>query len=184
MDLSGLRIPLSGLGGEIKRVAGFIPVAALTELARDGVVEEAASAEFTVWRGEEKRFRVKGWVQGRVRLSCARCLNDFSVVLAGEVDRDFKIGRDPAQLDRELEVMDDVVYLEDGMLSLRSLVAEELVLLLPMVPLCKEGCRGLCPGCGVDLNQEPCHCGESPPQGPFAALLPLLAGDLAGDKEK
>jgi uncharacterized protein len=35
---------------------------------------------------------------------------------------------------------------------------EQFYLALPMKPLCQEGCRGLCPQCGTNLNQSECAC--------------------------
>jgi len=42
--------------------------------------------------------------------------------------------------------------------DLEALVREQIILLAPLKPLCSEGCRGLCPTCGVNLNQETCSC--------------------------
>ena len=57
-------------------------------------------------------------------------------------------------------------------IDLAPLVHEQAILALPTIPLCAEGCRGLCPRCGADLNAGPCGC---PPPAPDPRLAPLRA---------
>ncbi len=56
----------------------------------------------------------------------------------------------------------------------RPIIRDEVSLALPLVPLCKKDCLGLCPTCGTDLNTAPCsgHADES--DSPFSALQQLL----------
>ena len=54
-------------------------------------------------------------------------------------------------------------------LDLRPLLAEQVLLDLPMKPLCGEDCRGLCAQCGANRNLEDCDC-EPPPDPRLAAL--------------
>ena len=60
-----------------------------------------------------------------------------------------------------------------GELDLGALLYEVVALKLPVQPLCREDCAGLCPSCGVDRNQTPCGCAEVQPDSPFAALRAL-----------
>ena len=54
---------------------------------------------------------------------------------------------------------DDIVVLnQDGELELDELMREVFLLEMDTKNLCSEDCKGLCPGCGVDLNVEPCRC--------------------------
>ena len=54
---------------------------------------------------------------------------------------------------------DDIVLLDrDGELDLDGLMTEVFLLEMDTKNLCAEDCRGLCPGCGADLNREPCRC--------------------------
>ncbi|MGH7769034.1 MAG: YceD family protein, partial [Candidatus Binatia bacterium] len=46
-------------------------------------------------------------------------------------------------------------------IQLTPLVREQVLLALPTRPLCDENCRGLCPKCGVDLNENSCRCSSS-----------------------
>ena len=46
----------------------------------------------------------------------------------------------------------------DGQLELDELLGDVFILDLDTKNLCSEDCKGLCPGCGADLNVEPCRC--------------------------
>ena len=41
-------------------------------------------------------------------------------------------------------------------------IKDEILLAVPMKILCSAGCKGLCPGCGIDLNRELCQCADTP----------------------
>jgi len=45
---------------------------------------------------------------------------------------------------------------------------------IPMKLLCREDCQGICPGCGANLNQEACRCGEKPGDPRWEKLRELL----------
>ena len=68
---------------------------------------------------------------------------------------------------------DEILLLEDGMLDVSELVRETFILNMDTKLLCREDCRGLCPGCGVNLNVEECRC-KREPDPRWAALKKLL----------
>jgi DUF177 domain-containing protein len=124
------------------------------------------------------RFRFGGRVAGQVELTCARC--DRPMVLP--VDETFLLvyGRQPVGTDDERhEIMlheDDFTAAEvdaQGRIDLLALAREQLELAVPMKPLCRPDCRGLCPTCGADRNAEPCACPSAPDagSGPLGADL-------------
>ncbi|NLY47114.1 MAG: DUF177 domain-containing protein [Tissierella sp.] len=53
---------------------------------------------------------------------------------------------------------EDVIYYNKGSLDLEEYILMEVASSLPMKTLCDETCKGLCPGCGIDLNKESCTC--------------------------
>jgi uncharacterized protein len=59
---------------------------------------------------------------------------------------------------------------EGDTIDLTPLVHEQAILALPTRPLCGEGCRGLCPRCGANLNAGPCGCPAPPPDHRLAVL--------------
>ena len=69
---------------------------------------------------------------------------------------------------------DDIVLLnEDGELELDELMREVFLLEMDTKNLCSEHCKGLCPGCGADLNTESCRC-KKEPDPRWAKLAQLL----------
>lgn len=73
----------------------------------------------------------------------------------------------------EDEDNDDILLLDNDTVDLSELARETFILNMPSKTLCREDCRGLCSGCGVDLNYEPCRCKkEVDPR--LAALAKLL----------
>jgi uncharacterized protein len=58
---------------------------------------------------------------------------------------------------------------------------ELISLALPIQPLCREECRGLCARCGADLGRVDCGCEELKPPSPFAVLAALRGGGDGGD---
>ncbi len=104
---------------------------------------------------------IRGTVAAVARFECARCLAAFERSLVGEFslfsDRQ-GVGRRGE--DAELERGDYMVFHDGRQLDLRQAAQESLLLEWPMAPLCREDCRGLCPGCGADLNLGPCGCGS------------------------
>jgi uncharacterized protein len=51
-----------------------------------------------------------------------------------------------------------VVDPSSGFLQIDNMVRESILLTLPLKPLCREDCKGLCPICGIDLNKSVCSC--------------------------
>lgn len=108
--------------------------------------------------------QVEGHVRGAGALTCSRCLGpvrwplqaDFRLAFAQTLP-----GRktDPPDERRELEAEElGVVPYEGDEIDLRDAIQEQVIMALPMQPLCRETCRGLCPGCGANLNDESCRC--------------------------
>lgn len=71
--------------------------------------------------------------------------------------RDENEGEEQELLEEDL----GVVALAEPVLDTRPVVVEQLHLGIPMKPLCREDCQGLCGQCGADLNEGPCSCGPA-----------------------
>lgn len=105
-------------------------------------------------------------VTGRVRApwtgECRRCLAPASGTLDVGVRELYAEGGDP----------EETYPLAHDELDLEPLARDAVLLELPQVPLCGPDCRGLCPTCGADRNEEPCTCAE--PGDPRWAALDVL----------
>lgn len=65
-------------------------------------------------------------------------------------------------------------------IDIESYLAEVLALALPVQPVCRDDCAGLCPECGANRNEAECGCSEINPNSPFAALASLQLGQPEG----
>jgi uncharacterized protein len=105
----------------------------------------------------ERDVHFSGHIDGAVRASCARCLDEFERPL----QREFRFVILPRQAeDDDAEDDEGVDHYSGDDLDLSPLVREQALLSLDSLPLCSEECRGLCPRCGVNLNREQCTCSE------------------------
>jgi uncharacterized protein len=122
---------------------------------------------------------VDGVAQIPVLLECSRCLTEFTTTLDAPLRETFYPSIDietglPVRLPK-----DETAFTIDDhhQIDLREAIRQNLVLALPIQPLCREDCKGLCPECGRDLNVEP-HTHETEARDErFAALRQLLEAD-------
>lgn len=104
---------------------------------------------------------VRGDVKGEVRLTCGRCLDDFTAEVKEEVNIELRpvLDLERGAHERELGSDDlDVEFFRGDALDLGHLAAEQISLALPMKPLCKVTCGGICPECGKDRASGTCGC--------------------------
>jgi uncharacterized protein len=118
---------------------------------------------------------VHGVVAATVPQTCSRCLESFPARVDAPVD--VRLVPRPATADNmELGADDlDVDFYENDLLDLDRVVETETTLALPMKPLCRDDCRGLCPACGGNRNLVQCSCAERPPDPRLAGLRHLAS---------
>ena len=118
---------------------------------------------------------VRGQLQGELLYTCSRCLDAFTGPLEATFDLLLKAGR-PAISDQDVELDAgelDEDYFPGDELDVNVLLREQILLALPLKPLCREECPGLCRQCGANLNREQCSCTAPAFQASFAALEKL-----------
>jgi uncharacterized protein len=111
-------------------------------------------------RKDEPRFMLSGRLQARLQVTCGRCLEPFTLPVDTQVDLTYVPHPEQAAED-EVELSQDdltTAFYRDQTLDLADMVREQFYLALPMRPLCREDCKGLCPQCGTNLNQGTCAC--------------------------
>jgi uncharacterized protein len=103
---------------------------------------------------------VRGRLQGSIELSCSRCLATFAQAVAGDFDLLLAPGPAPLRAREEELSEEDLTldYYTGDEVNLESILREQILLLLPLKPLCDDNCQGLCPRCGADLNRGACAC--------------------------
>lgn len=128
---------------------------------------------------------LEGEARGEFECACSRCLaryrhalrEPFRIVLepaSGRVPSDPEgadaLARTGVFLGDEL----DTGWYDGPEIDLTQYLQEVVALGLPVQPLCREDCRGLCPHCGVDRNTETCDCRDASSDSPFAVLRGLV----------
>ena len=126
-------------------------------------------------RKDKAVFQLTGQVRASLELMCSRCLEPFPLAVDASFDLRYEprvVAADPVE--RELGDEDfGREFYEHDTIDLGQLVRERLYLSLPMKPLCQEGCRGLCPECGTNLNRGTCTCRHEWHDARLAALQAL-----------
>ncbi len=101
---------------------------------------------------------VSGAASGVAVGECARCLTDISVPVAADLRELFAY---PDSTTAATTDDDEIPRLIDDLIDLEPLVRDEIVLTLPLAPLCRPDCPGLCAGCGERFDDlEPGHSHE------------------------
>jgi uncharacterized protein len=109
---------------------------------------------------DKDQFRLVGSVQTTLDLPCSRCLEPFTWPVDSSFDLRYQPhARNSGEGEREIEEDDlTTAFYENDTIDLGQLMREQFYLALPMKPLCREGCAGLCPQCGTNLNTGTCQC--------------------------
>ena len=123
----------------------------------------------------EKRsphYFLKNRVQVRGRFAGDRCTEEFDRTISGESRTVFSSDKAMATTNE----VDEVHYLAPDAkeIDLTGEIRETILLAVPMKILCAEDCRGLCAGCGANLNTELCRCAPPPADLRWEALRKLL----------
>lgn len=124
---------------------------------------------------DKEQFRLVGTVRTELELPCSRCLEDFRFPVNLDFDQRY-LPQAVASADEETEVVEEDLetsFYHDEQIDLNELLREQFYLALPMKPLCREECRGLCPQCGTNLNTGMCECAAAWEDPRLAALKQL-----------
>jgi uncharacterized protein len=113
-----------------------------------------------------------------VELDCVRCLEPFRLDLEEALDLLFLPPSANAGSNKEEHELKDedlaVSFYRDDEIDLSLLIREQLYLALPMKPICRADCAGLCPACGANLNLTRCDCARETVDPRLASLRALL----------
>jgi uncharacterized metal-binding protein YceD (DUF177 family) len=121
-----------------------------------------------MWAGSGELV-VRGGVVGKVRQECRLCLDRVE----RRVDIDVTLLFAPSDLLEEDDGETHRLDLGVRELDLRPILRDEVILAIPSFAECRVDCRGLCAGCGENLNKSGCKCspeGVDPRWGALRAL--------------
>ncbi|MDI1472748.1 DUF177 domain-containing protein [Thermodesulfovibrio sp. 1176] len=103
---------------------------------------------------------IKGVVSGEVELQCSRCLKEYILPIKTLLEVTYH----PVQHLNKEELIElkrdemDVDFYREGLIDTEDIIRDQILLNIPMKPLCSEDCKGLCTICGTDLNYSECGC--------------------------
>lgn len=130
--------------------------------------------DFDIHKDKDK-FRLVGHLRTELELTCSRCVEPYRYPVDAVFDHRYLPGSEAAtEQDREIAEEDlETSYYADDQIDLGELMREQFYLALPMKPLCREDCQGLCPQCGTNLNTGTCDCAPMWEDPRLAALKQL-----------
>jgi uncharacterized protein len=138
-----------------------------TDFRQVDPLEVRATAELL-----DDQIRISGELHTRLEMVCARCLEPVQE----EISRDFDLFYRPLQPvnpDEEVRLKNqdtEIGFYEGEGMFLTDVLAEQVLLAIPIKVICRSDCRGLCPSCGANLNADECRCEK---QATDARLTPL-----------
>jgi uncharacterized protein len=133
-----------------------------------------------------EQVQLRGGVAGEIDIECGRCVKRYRQALRDTYRLVLEPIRDPGSLEPEtlavlarhgLCLKEDLEagWYRGREIELDAFYAEVISLALPIQPLCKSDCAGLCPHCGIDRSEARCDCSDTTPESPFAVLKALKA---------
>jgi uncharacterized metal-binding protein YceD (DUF177 family) len=185
-------IDLTTLAADRVPVVADIPAAALDVPAEDFSVVGTVHFEGDVERGSAETYHLRGQLKAQLVLPCARCAEPSDVAVDVPVDLRFvpagtdtagpRASASPDDHDDGHEMAEDdpsIALYDQPRIDLAQVAREQCYLAVPMKPLCRPDCQGLCPHCGINRNTGSCTC-ENRWEDPRLAGLRSLLKDADG----
>lgn len=171
--MNPLRIDIRELEREARSVKASLTARQLNLDEGQVRVSGKVAVHLTAERQSQGGVRVRGELEVEMELTCARCLEVLSHPLTAQFNQYFQSNAHHS-LTGEITLQKkdlEVGFFTGDFIDVSDVVREQIFLSLPMKPLCRKDCRGLCPACGQNRNRDGCRCGPvvSDPR-----LAPLL----------
>jgi len=124
-------------------------------------------------------IEVEGFFDTALHMACGRCLAEFKTQLTSRFALTYTpeyhgnlddLSRDEIELSPQDAGM---ITFNADRIDLQEGIQEQIVMAVPLRPLCRENCRGLCAQCGANLNKGDCGCDHAPRNTQFSALKKL-----------
>lgn len=135
------------------------------DLSEDGVrLAGPVRGRIRLMRGPDGVIAA-GRLRVPVRTECARCLEPVEAEMVIDLEESFRPSVEiPGGPEAAPADDDDAATLIDELhvLDLTEVLRQGILLALPVHPLCRADCKGLCPTCGANWNEGPCTCTPEP----------------------
>jgi len=136
------------------------------ELTAEGPIHGSAFI-----RKVDSEVYLTGDIEARLALPCDRCLAVYGEPVAASFS--YVLVQEPEESGAEKAIREpdvEVTPFDGSRIPIADIFREQLLLNVPFRRLCREECRGLCPGCGANLNSETCACAREREEPPFSVL--------------
>jgi len=124
---------------------------------------------------------LKGRISTQIEMICSRCLEPLNHEVRSNVSSRYVPRQETDSLDSDVELHAsdiEVEYYTGDRIDLTQTVYDQMMLSLPLVRLCREDCRGICPQCGINRNKKNCQCSDKDSVDPRLAVLKTLKDKL------
>jgi uncharacterized protein len=144
------------------------------DLFDEGTASTAFTADLSIKPTGAGTLTITGRIETKPVLECSRCLKNFPYTIDTELSIDLApVGSLGTSPEHELERSElDTEFYEGDEIDPVSIVKEQVLISIPMVPLHSPDCKGLCPVCGTNLNEAECSC-QKDGRGEFGAFSVL-----------
>jgi len=126
-----------------------------------GIIETIGNVVAHLHIGKDlNEIQVSGEIKGKLKLQCSRCLCYFHKKVKLNIELSY-LPIEDINKEEKYEIRKDesnISYYKGDELNITEVIQEQLLLNIPIKPLCEENCKGLCPICGANLNIENCDC--------------------------
>lgn len=174
-----MRVSVNEIGAqglELEHVYSLEELPVLAQLCEDGTIEILSPVSCRVQLHKvAQMIDVSGSAEVQVRMPCSRCLEGQLFDLNIDFHQSYveELPQVNDEDGKEVEISAEEMGLElfDGeTIDLNDEIQQQIVLAIPLRPLCSEQCKGLCATCGANLNTGECGCGGDNISMHFAAL--------------
>ncbi|MBH1933971.1 DUF177 domain-containing protein [Streptomyces sp. AV19] len=174
--------------GALKRLTRSLPAPADLGIEVIGIAEGVTVELDLRLESVMEGVLVTGTARAPLTGECVRCLEPIERELEADFQEMYSYpdadarGRIAAADDDAEDDEEDMLFLEDDLFDLEPVLRDAVVLALPLQPVCREDCPGLCSECGARLADEPDHHHETVDIR-WAALQGLAGSDQDGEKD-
>lgn len=123
--------------------------------------------------------RIKGRITTEIAAVCDRCLGEAQIPIDAPIDLFYRPAADlKGEPQEEVEIDEgeaEIAFYDGDAIELEAVIAEQILLLLPMQLVCREACKGICPVCGGNRNQTDCQCRAAAADDRWSALRDLAS---------
>jgi uncharacterized protein len=124
------------------------------KIEKNIIIDDYIKISLILTKEKETVVIAQGNISGNVLLECSRCLEEFKY----RINNNFTVIFKEKKSLKKDDIETDVLPYENNIIDLFEFIRQTIIIEIPMKPLCKNNCAGLCPVCGKNLNRESCNC--------------------------